>query len=52
VRIQKSMNEILFRAITLLAITALKFAWAVTFVSFPPPNHDTQSPFWLRVLLL
>ncbi|OEL31655.1 hypothetical protein BAE44_0007332 [Dichanthelium oligosanthes] len=26
VRIQKSMNEILFRAITLLAITALKFA--------------------------
>uniref|UniRef100_A0A0A9FL46 Uncharacterized protein n=1 Tax=Arundo donax TaxID=35708 RepID=A0A0A9FL46_ARUDO len=26
VRIQKSMNEILFRAVTLLAITALKFA--------------------------
>lgn len=28
-KIQKSMNEILFRALTLLAITALKFAWTV-----------------------
>lgn len=47
-RLQKSMNEILFRAITLLAITALKFAWTVTGPLFSLPNHDIYPPFWVR----
>jgi hypothetical protein len=41
VRIQRSVNDILFRAVTLLAVSALKFAWVI-------PTREECSLFWLK----